>query len=66
MYFNFIFVLNKMIMSEINKTMKAWQLHEFGLDNLTLDNVATPEPKAHEILIKVGAVSLNFRDKANL
>lgn len=51
-------------MSEINKTMKAWQLHEFGLDNLTLDNVATPEPKAHEILIKVGAVSLNFRDKA--
>jgi NADPH:quinone reductase-like Zn-dependent oxidoreductase len=53
-----------MIMSEINTTMKAWQLHEFGLDNLTLGNVATPEPKAHEILIKVGAVSLNFRDKA--
>ena len=51
-------------MSEINKTMKAWQLHDFGLDKLTLDNVATPEPKAHEILIKVGAVSLNFRDKA--
>ncbi|SDP20634.1 NADPH:quinone reductase [Mucilaginibacter sp. OK268] len=51
-------------MSDINKTMKAWQLHAFGLDNLTLDTIAKSEPKAHEILIKVGAVSLNFRDKA--
>lgn len=51
-------------MQEINKNMKAWQLHDFGLENLTLDEIATPEPKSHEILIKVGAVSLNFRDKA--
>ena len=44
--------------------MRAWQLHNFGLNNLSLDTIATPEPKSHEILIKVGAVSLNFRDKA--
>ena len=51
-------------MSDLNSTMKAWQLHDFGLDNLKIETVATPQPKPHEILIKVGAVSLNFRDKA--
>ncbi|TWI49236.1 NADPH:quinone reductase-like Zn-dependent oxidoreductase [Pseudomonas duriflava] len=44
--------------------MKAWLLKDFGLDNLVLDEAATPEPKAGELLVKVGAVSLNFRDKA--
>lgn len=44
--------------------MKAWRLHAFGLENLVLENVSIPEPKSNEILIKVGAVSLNFRDKA--
>lgn len=44
--------------------MKAWLLHDFGLDNLKLGDTATPEPKAGELLVKVGAVSLNFRDKA--
>ena len=51
-------------MSQIINTMKAWQLHAFGLENLTLDTVAIPTPKPHEVLIRVGAVSLNFRDKA--
>lgn len=44
--------------------MKAWLLNDFGLDNLALGETATPEPKAGELLVKVGAVSLNFRDKA--
>jgi NADPH:quinone reductase-like Zn-dependent oxidoreductase len=44
--------------------MKAWLLNDFGLDNLLLGEVATPEPKVGELLVKVGAVSLNFRDKA--
>lgn len=44
--------------------MKAWLLQDFGLDNLQLGEVPTPEPKAGELLVKVGAVSLNFRDKA--
>ncbi|VVP86856.1 Phthiocerol/phenolphthiocerol synthesis polyketide synthase type I PpsC [Pseudomonas fluorescens] len=44
--------------------MKAWLLKDFGLENLYLEETATPQPKAGELLIKVGAVSLNFRDKA--
>jgi NADPH:quinone reductase-like Zn-dependent oxidoreductase len=44
--------------------MKAWLLKDFGLDNLQLGEVATPQPKVGELLVKVGAVSLNFRDKA--
>ncbi|WP_211211215.1 zinc-dependent alcohol dehydrogenase family protein [Spirosoma luteum] len=51
-------------MSQSTITMKAWQLHAFGLENLKLGSVTRPTPKPHEILIKVGAVSLNFRDKA--
>lgn len=44
--------------------MKAWQLHDFGFDNLRLDDIPTPTPGPHELLIRVGAVSLNYRDKA--
>ncbi|NIE63072.1 NAD(P)-dependent alcohol dehydrogenase [Burkholderia sp. Ax-1719] len=44
--------------------MKAWLLKDFGLQNLQRDEVTTPEPKPGELLVKVGAVSLNFRDKA--
>ncbi|SEM65298.1 NADPH:quinone reductase [Mucilaginibacter gossypiicola] len=51
-------------MSKEKSTMKAWQSNAFGLENLKLVQVAIPSPKTHEILIKVGAVSLNFRDKA--
>ncbi|WP_225774741.1 zinc-dependent alcohol dehydrogenase family protein [Pseudomonas sp. Marseille-Q5115] len=44
--------------------MKAWLLNDFGLDNLVLGETATPEPQSGELLVKIGAVSLNFRDKA--
>lgn len=44
--------------------MKAWQLKDFGLENLALGEAPTPTPKAGEVLIRVAAVSLNFRDKA--
>jgi NADPH:quinone reductase-like Zn-dependent oxidoreductase len=44
--------------------MKAWLLKDFGLENLELGEVPTPTPSSGELLIKVGAVSLNFRDKA--
>ena len=44
--------------------MRAWQLHRFGLDGLQLDRPATPVPGPQEVLIKVSAVALNFRDKA--
>ena len=44
--------------------MKAWLLKDFGLDNLVQGEVETPVPQAGELLVKVGAVSLNFRDIA--
>lgn len=44
--------------------MKAWLLKDFGLDNLVQEETETPVPKPGELLVKVGAVSLNFRDKA--
>lgn len=44
--------------------MKAWLLKDFGLNNLELGEVPTPVPAPGELLVKVGAVSLNFRDKA--
>ncbi|MBP6018046.1 MAG: NAD(P)-dependent alcohol dehydrogenase [Burkholderiaceae bacterium] len=44
--------------------MKAWLLKDFGLKNLHLEETPTPEPQAGELLVKVGAVSLNYRDKA--
>lgn len=44
--------------------MKAWLLKDFGLENLHLEEVPTPAPQPGELLVKVGAVSLNFRDKA--
>ncbi|RMO60948.1 hypothetical protein ALQ38_100111 [Pseudomonas marginalis pv. marginalis] len=44
--------------------MKAWLLKDFGLANLQVGEVPTPQPKVGELLVKVGAVSLNFRDKA--
>ena len=36
----------------------------FWPDNLEQGEADTPAPKAGELLVKVGAVSLNFRDKA--
>lgn len=44
--------------------MKAWQLEGFGLDNLKQTNVEIPTIKENQILIKVNAVSLNYRDTA--
>jgi NADPH:quinone reductase-like Zn-dependent oxidoreductase len=44
--------------------MRAWLLKDFGLHNLQLGDVTAPAPQPGELLVKVGAVSLNFRDKA--
>ena len=43
--------------------MKAWQLRGFGKENLICADVPTPNPGPSEILIRVSAVSLNYRDK---
>lgn len=45
------------------KTMKAIRLHEFGgTDNLIIEEVEKPTPKAGEILIKTAAAGINYAD----
>lgn len=43
--------------------MKAWNLDGLGRAGLVQREIPVPEPKAGEVLVKVGAVSLNYRDK---
>jgi len=44
-------------------TMNAWRLGEFGVGNLKLEQTQRPVPAATDILVRVKAVSLNYRDK---
>jgi len=44
--------------------MKTWEIQGFGLENLKQTSRATPEPGAGQLLVKMNAVSLNYRDKA--
>lgn len=43
--------------------MKAWGLERFGLGNLQLSTLELPERKSGELLVRVNAVSLNYRDR---
>ncbi|MEK1888156.1 MAG: NAD(P)-dependent alcohol dehydrogenase [Phyllobacterium sp.] len=43
--------------------MRRWQLTAAGRENLELVDVPVPKPGPGEILIKVSAASLNYRDK---
>jgi NADPH:quinone reductase-like Zn-dependent oxidoreductase len=45
------------------QTMKAWQVLPGTVDPFHLVDHPIPEPGAGQILLKVGAVSLNYRDK---
>ncbi|MDW6026225.1 NAD(P)-dependent alcohol dehydrogenase [Mesorhizobium sp. BAC0120] len=42
--------------------MQRWALTDTGRDHLELGETPIPEPAANEILVKVSAVSLNYRD----
>jgi NADPH:quinone reductase-like Zn-dependent oxidoreductase len=42
--------------------MKAWQIQSFGIDQLVLADLPQPRPGRGEVLVKVHAVSLNYRD----
>ncbi|MCX5683193.1 MAG: hypothetical protein NT049_05850 [Planctomycetota bacterium] len=37
---------------EIPETSRAWQLYGAGLENLKLDTLSVPEPKADELLCR--------------
>lgn len=42
--------------------MRAFEIQKFGLDNLTLAERPDPQPGHGQVLIRIRAVSLNFRD----
>jgi NADPH:quinone reductase-like Zn-dependent oxidoreductase len=42
--------------------MKVWQIPSFGLEHLELKDMRKPQPGPGEVLVKVHAVSLNYRD----
>ncbi|PCH01984.1 Polyketide synthase, enoylreductase [Penicillium occitanis (nom. inval.)] len=45
------------------ETMKQWVLHgRNGIDSLSFEETSIPQPGEHEVLIKLHAVSLNYRD----
>ncbi|MPZ20850.1 MAG: zinc-binding dehydrogenase [Luteitalea sp.] len=46
-----------------NQSMKVWQISKFGLDALEQLERTVPQPGPNEILVKIAAVSLNYRDK---
>lgn len=42
--------------------MKVWQISAFGFGGLEMKEVPKPKPRPGEVLVKVQAVSLNYRD----
>lgn len=42
--------------------MKAYEIQEFGIDNLALTEREEPAPQANEVKVKFHATSLNYRD----
>ena len=42
--------------------MKIWQIRSFGIDQLALGDAPTPRPGPGQVLVRVHAVSLNYRD----
>ncbi len=45
------------------RTMKLWAMDAVGRENLRLATAPIPQPGHGEVLVKVAAVSLNYRDK---
>ncbi|MGD0733278.1 MAG: NAD(P)-dependent alcohol dehydrogenase [Terracidiphilus sp.] len=43
-------------------TVRAWQVSSFGIDSLEFVELPTPGPGPGQVLVRVHAVSLNFRD----
>jgi NADPH:quinone reductase-like Zn-dependent oxidoreductase len=43
--------------------MKAWQLEGFNFNQLVFNDIPEPTPGDGEVLVRIAAVSLNYRDK---
>lgn len=48
--------------SAAEKFMKAYEIQQFGIENLALIERDEPNPQANEVLVKFHAASLNYRD----
>ena len=46
----------------MHETMRRWEMSALGRANLKLVEAPVPVPSPGELLVKVGAVALNFRD----
>jgi NADPH:quinone reductase-like Zn-dependent oxidoreductase len=42
--------------------MKSFEIREFGIDNLSVADVETPRPGPYDVVVKLRAASLNYRD----
>lgn len=42
--------------------MRVWQISSFGVDSLEFTERPTPSPEAGEVLVRVRAISFNYRD----
>lgn len=42
--------------------MQAYEIQQFGVENLSLVERETPQPRANEVLVRMHAASLNYRD----
>ncbi|TCL06594.1 zinc-dependent alcohol dehydrogenase family protein [Sodalis ligni] len=47
----------------MTETMRRWEMDAMGVNRLELREVPLPKPGRGEVLVKVAAVSLNYRDK---
>ena len=47
----------------MSRYMRRWEMSAIGRNELKLAEVPVPEPRAGEVLVKVAAASLNYRDK---
>jgi NADPH:quinone reductase-like Zn-dependent oxidoreductase len=50
-------------MTHIPHKMKSWQMDAIGQEHLKLRDVNIPKPGRGEILVRVEAIALNYRDK---
>ena len=48
----------------MKRLMKRWSLNKTGRQNLKLTHTNIPQPGPYEVLVRVEALSLNFRDNA--
>lgn len=46
----------------IPSQMKSWITSQDGIDNLQIIEAQVPQPGDKEVLVKISAVSLNYRD----